>query len=55
MLSGSNPANEDLEHVPFGEEGMRTSWKGMLMMCILVSSDLGLTPKESVCHDRRLF
>lgn len=55
MLSGSNPADEDLEHVPFGEEGVRTSWKGMLKMCVLVSSGLGLTPKESVCQDRRLL
>jgi hypothetical protein len=43
-----------LEHVPFGEEGVRTSWKGMLMMCVLVSSGLRLTLKESVCQDRRL-
>jgi hypothetical protein len=55
LLSGSNPADEDLEHVPFGEEGVRTSWKGMLKMCVLVSSGLGLTPKESVCQDRRLL
>jgi hypothetical protein len=54
LLSESNPADEDLEHVPFGKEGVRTSWKGMLMMCVLVSSGLRLTLKESVCQDRRL-